>query len=352
MMRIKWNLMNFTAPSQPPLLQNAMVDNPLEGRIESTLVCRCCGSKNVRSRGKLPDAKVFAGAQLEQPLPGGKLYHCNNCKFVFRAPIFSKQSYDALYRAGVSTTWNDEQRIDHELVREALQTYLTSGTVLDVGCSAGNLLMPLTDRYYTFGAEINIEAADMAEARGVHIVTHDLADVAQLPRVFDAVVSCDVIEHVVNPLELMQMLLAKTSANGLVIISTGNAYAWSWRLLGSRFWYCYLPEHISFVSPAWFEHYTRQPWSNQTGSNRMESNQTGSNQPGTSQLDADIIQIKRFIYSPKFPWRGKALRLVLMTLFRISPKLYYRLLPKAKRHNIPVGRGITRDHFLIVLRKR
>lgn len=335
-MPLKWNIrvpiMNLFTQSQSPL------ETGFEG--SAKVVCRCCGSSDVQSRGEIPDAKVFAGAQLEQPLPGGKLYYCHDCKFVFRAPIFSKQTYDALYRAGVSTTWDEEQRLDQELVRESLQTYLSSGSVLDIGCSAGSLLMPLVNKYATFGAEINVAAANIAEARGVHIVAHDLDEVALLPNVFDAVVNCDVIEHVVNPLEFMHMLLAKTRVNGLVIISTGNASAWSWRLLGSRFWYCYLPEHISFVSPAWFEHYTRQP------------NQLGANQVGTGHLHADIIQIKRFVYSPEFPWRGKALRLVLMTLFRMSPKFYYKLLPKAKRQNIPVGRGITRDHFLIVLRKR
>ena len=48
---------------------------------------------------------------------------------------------------------------------------------------------------------------------------------------------------------------------------------------------------------------------------------------------------------------GKTLRLALMALFRLSPALYYRLLPRIKRNNIPVGRGITQDHFIIVLRK-
>jgi len=308
-------------------LQSASFDAQSETESTALPACRCCASFHVLPLGQLPDARVFAGARLAYPLPGGKLYRCQDCHFVFRAPIYSKLTYDALYRTGVCTIWDDEMRVDHELVREALQRYLTSGSVLDVGCSTGNLLMPLTGRYTTFGAEINNEAANIAEKRGVHIVAHDLEDVAQLPSTFGAVVSCDVIEHVLNPLAFMRLLLAKTGINGLVVVSTGNADAWSWRLLGSRFWYCYLPEHLSFVSPAWFQHHANQ-------------------------LGADIVHTKRFVYGPELQWYGKALRLALMVLFRISPSMYYRLLPHGKRHHIPVGRGITCDHFVIVLRKR
>lgn len=324
----KWTATRDFSPDTSALLQAAMADATRPGKSDHEPPrCRCCASPRLWSRGRLPDAQIFAGARLDHPLPGGILYRCGDCGFVFRAPIFSKQAYDALYRAGDSTTWEEEQRKDHALVREALCAHLASGDILDVGCSGGSLLMPLVGRYSTFGAEINLEAAHIAETRGIHIVAHDMDEVAQLPRTFDAVVSCDVIEHLANPLEFMQMLLAKTSGKGLVIVSSGNPAAWSWQLFGSRFWYCYLPEHLSFVSPAWFEHFA-------------------------DYLGVDIVQTRRFVYSPDFPWHGKALRLALMALFRLSPKLYYRLLPPAKRHNIPVGRGITRDHFVIVLRKR
>jgi hypothetical protein len=68
-------------------------------------------------------------------------------------------------------------------------------------------------------------------------------------------------------------------------------------------------------------------------------------------LGVEIAAIRRFNYGPEFPIVGKMLRLGLMALFRMSPALYYRLLPPAKRANILVGRGITRDHFIIVLCK-
>lgn len=280
-----------------------------------TVACRCCGSLRVRSRGKLPDARVFAGTQLDEPLAGGTLYRCLDCEFVFRHPIYSKEVYDALYQRAGSAIWEEEGRLDQALVRETLESLLSAGRLLDIGCGTGSLLAPLSSRYATFGIEINPGASAMAEARGVGIVAHDLDELATLAETFDAVVACDVIEHVFNPRELLQRMLAKTSDNGYVVISTGNSDAWSWALVGSRFWYCYLPEHISFVSPGWF---------------RKQA----------AGLGTEVVRTIEFAYSPHYPLMGRTVRLALMGLFRLSPDLYYRLLPRIKRNNNPVLRII------------
>ena len=186
--------------------------------------------------------------------------------------------------------------------------------------------MPLVGHFTACGVEINRAAAVMAETRGINVVAHDLERIADVARLFDAIVSCDVIEHVSCPFEFVRLLLSKTAHGGVIVISTANADAWSWRFFGSRFWYCYPPEHISFVSPAWFDHYAPA-------------------------LGAHVLMFQRFVYSPERSPAAKAIRLLLMVLFWMSPVLYYRLLPSSKRNYIPVGRGITQDHFVVVLRK-
>jgi SAM-dependent methyltransferase len=308
-------------------LPNSVDPLPLPAAAVADLpACRGCGSRNIRSRGKLPDARVFAGTQLDEPLPGGTLYRCLDCKLVFRHPIFSKEAYDELYRQASSATWDEANRLDQELVREALCNLLASGRVLDIGCGTGSLLASLSGSFDTCGIEINADAAAIAEGRGVRIIAGDLDELSAIPEEFDAVIACDVIEHVFSPLELVQRMLAKTAPGGYVLISTGNPDAWSWHLAGSRFWYCYLPEHISFVSPGWFRQHA-------------------------ATLGVEVAAVREFTYSPHYPFVGRTLRLALMGLFRLSPRFYYRLLPRIKRNNIPVGRGITQDHFIVVLRK-
>ena len=324
-MPFSWNMKISPELKSPPDLSAELASTAIkDAAVQAT--CRCCGSLHTRSLGKLPDARIFAGTQLEEALAGGTLYRCQVCNFVFRYPIFSKAEYDNLYQAGNSTTWEEDNRLDQNLVRETLTAFVKQGSVLDIGCGAGNLLMPLTEKYATHGIEINAEAARIAESRGLRMIANDLADISNVTQTFDAVIACDVIEHFANPLDLLRSMLARTKTNGYVFITTGNPDSWSWRIAGSRFWYCYLPEHISFVSPAWFRQYA-------------------------AGLGAKVSGTMPFTYSPQFPFIGRELRLALMALFRISPTLYYRILPKIKRNNIPVGRGITRDHFLVILQK-
>lgn len=324
-MPFRWNMKISPALKASPDLSGQLAEAAIKDAA-ATATCRCCGSQRTRSLGKLPDARIFAGTLLDRTLPGGTLYRCLKCNFVFRYPIFSKAEYDDLYQAGNSTTWEEDNRLDQNLVRDTLTTFLKQGSVLDIGCGAGNLLMPLTGKYATHGIEINADAAKVAESRGLRMIANDLGDISNVTQTFDAVIACDVIEHFANPLDLLRSMLARTVTNGYVIITTGNPDSWSWRMAGSRFWYCYLPEHISFVSPAWFQNCA-------------------------ADLGAKVAGITPFTYSPQFPPLRRELRLALMALFRISPTLYYRILPKVKRNNIPVGRGITRDHFLIILQK-
>jgi 2-polyprenyl-3-methyl-5-hydroxy-6-metoxy-1,4-benzoquinol methylase len=290
------------------------------------LACRGCGGGKVREIGVIPDAAAFAGTVLPSILPGGKLYRCSDCRLVFRHPILSKTEYDLLYQVGNSTTWDEDGRRDHLLVRAALQNHFTGTSILDVGCSTGKLLMPLAGKYSLFGTEINPGAAQLAARRGINIVCHDLSELVALSRNFDAVVSCDVIEHVANPFEFVRLLLAITAPGGLVIVSTGNADAWSWRLSKGRFWYCCIPEHVSFVSPSWV---TRN----------------------AKELGVEIVAVHKFTYSPDYSSLQKVFRLLLMALFTVSPTLYKWMRLGRRRNNLPVGRGITPDHFAVVLRK-
>ncbi|MGH8599989.1 MAG: class I SAM-dependent methyltransferase [Burkholderiales bacterium] len=290
------------------------------------LACRGCGGNNVREIGIIPDAAAFAGTVLPSALPGGKLYRCSDCRLVFRHPVLPKTEYDLLYQVGNSTTWDENGRHDHALVRAALQNHFTGTSILDVGCSTGKLLMPLAGKYSLFGIEINPGAAELAAQRGINVVCQDIGELVALSRNFDAVVSCDVIEHVANPCEFLRLLLAATAPGGLVIVSTGNADAWSWRLSKGRFWYCCIPEHVSFVSPSWM---TRN----------------------AKELGVEVVALHRFTYSPDYSLPEKAFRLLLMALFAVSPALYKWMRLGRRRNNLPVGRGITRDHFAVVLRK-
>jgi len=54
-----------------------------------------------------------------------------------------------------------------------------------------------------------------------------------------------------SPRALLAALLARLSPSGTLVITTGDGGNALWRAVGSRWWYCYYPEHIAFISARW-----------------------------------------------------------------------------------------------------
>lgn len=219
--------------------------------------CPCC-RKLSRLRGRIPDGISFAGRTLKQPLKGGFLYCCPQCHLNFRWPRVPTEMLDQLYMDAKDDHWqyNWEQRKDWVLAKQQLESSNRGleKTILDVGCFNGAFLQSLSDNWQRFGIEINPVAVQQAKKSGIQIIGDDLAHLDQIERRFSYVIGTDVIEHVIDPLLFLTNMAKLTQKGGLIILSTGNTQAWSWKLAGSRYWYCVIPEHFSFLNPMWCHH--------------------------------------------------------------------------------------------------
>ncbi|ACL73184.1 2-polyprenyl-3-methyl-5-hydroxy-6-metoxy-1 4-benzoquinol methylase-like protein [Thioalkalivibrio sulfidiphilus HL-EbGr7] len=202
--------------------------------------------------GPIPATDVFAGQVCERPLSGGALYRCRQCSLGFRWPRLGKDELDSMYEQGGELTWTAlaDSRQDWFAARGWLNQLLpTESRILDVGCFDGGFLEPLRGSYRCFGIEIHAAARDRAVKKGIDVIGTDFSAVAGT---FDCVTAFDVIEHVERPKSFLRDCIAAVRPGGWVLISTGNLDAFTFRLMGSRYWYCSIAEHISFVSPAWF----------------------------------------------------------------------------------------------------
>lgn len=221
----------------------------------STEHCPSCKHPEVANLGAIPPANCFAGHTLSRILPGGSLYRCQSCGLGYRFPRLAKEELDDLYRQGEPSVWNFEpgERRDWKLAKESIERrFPGEADVLDVGCFDGGFLAGLTTTR-RFGIEINPAGAARARQRGIEILGEDYKGVADSSLDFDVVTAFDVIEHVDDPRPFFESLAGRLRAGGVLVISTGNLDAWTWRVAGGRYWYCAIPEHISFVSRAWFE---------------------------------------------------------------------------------------------------
>jgi 2-polyprenyl-6-hydroxyphenyl methylase / 3-demethylubiquinone-9 3-methyltransferase len=111
---------------------------------------------------------------------------------------------------------------------------LAGKTVLDVGCGAGLLAEPfarLGGQVTAIDAAPEVIAVAKAHAAGQGLeIDYRHAAVEDLDGRFDLVTSMEVIEHVADPQGFLNLLAARLSPGGLLILSTPNRTARS-RLL-------------------------------------------------------------------------------------------------------------------------
>ncbi len=215
--------------------------------------CISCGSESPRAVGPIPMGYEFGGRKLDKPIDGGFLYRCDSCRVSFRWPRLPKKRLDELYQLAELDHWTKipEDRPDWRIGRAAALRHASTGSVLDIGCFDGGFLSHLGSAWERFGVEINVNAAQIARGRGIDIIAYDFEEMRESSSRFDIVVAFDVIEHMSDPRAFLERMVSMVKDGGLLIVGTGNTEARSWRLMGSRYWYCMIPEHISFVGAEW-----------------------------------------------------------------------------------------------------
>lgn len=160
---------------------------------------------------------------------------------------------DHAYSQGDAHNWtsSSESRNDWKHAGDMVGRLAGHGKILDIGCFDGGFLKTLGGPYEKYGIEVHPGASESAIAAGINIVSSDLDGLNDMDALFDITVAIDVIEHVRNPYKFLADMAARTRHDGLIVISTGNTSALSWRIMGSAYWYCANPEHISFINPKW-----------------------------------------------------------------------------------------------------
>lgn len=299
--------------------------------------CRSCGSDGVCRVGPIPPGALFAGRELTEPLDPGQLYRCETCRLWFRHPVPDSSVLASLYRTGDPGAWQYPvaDRQDWQLAHQWLQEHLQAGAVLDLGCFDGAFLSMFDATWTRFGVEMNPLAARKARAKGITILGDDVGCLVEEGSRFDAVVAFDLLEHMPDPRVLLRMMVGVTKPGGVVIIGTGNTAAPSWRFMGSRYWYCAIPEHLSFINPAWC---------------RLAA----------TELQLALVQIERYSHADRRPLMRRGLAVVKNVLYRITPFLFESLRRRGfgsldvRRHpawaSVPPEWLTARDHLLAVFR--
>jgi len=125
------------------------------------------------------------------------------------------------------------------------------GRILEVGCAAGDLLVPLRAQGFDVtGVEMSPYAASTARTKhGLTVHTGTLADAPVDEGAFDAVIMRSVIEHFPSPSADLRRSADLLRGGGHLFITTDNVGSLDRRVFGKH-WYGFdVPRHLNLFTP-------------------------------------------------------------------------------------------------------
>jgi SAM-dependent methyltransferase len=151
------------------------------------------------------------------------LHRCFHCGFaMFEPPVTgTPEFYTAI-------TEKDYYVAEKWEFFEALKDLgrLQSQQILDVGCGSGDFLALLKSRGIDgWGYEFSLEVAQVASTRGHKVFSGEFPETltSESPKKFDAICMFQVLEHVADPIKLLENARDLLRAGGILIVSVPDA---------------------------------------------------------------------------------------------------------------------------------
>jgi len=208
--------------------------------------CPCCGSNNYN---------------FELEKDHLKIVRCVECDSVFVNPVFNEDHYKKTYQS------DEYQNIVKDLGEEShiyrvnrfgkeriniMSSYVLKDEkikYLDIGCSTGFVVEEAQNRGWdAYGIDLNPSAIEFGKKRGLTLNNISLKELNQ-DDVFDVVSLFDVLEHVVNPKEILEQALMHLKEDGIIFIYVPNYDSASRILMGKEAHFIWPTHHLTYFNP-------------------------------------------------------------------------------------------------------
>lgn len=175
------------------------------------------------------------------------IYRCLACRFLqcsdLAEPLpFYENLVDPDYEAG-----RNERSAQARRILELVRKRRPKGRLLDIGAGSGMLVeQAIQMGYQAEGVEPSTWLHAMAVQRNlpVHLGTFPFPAASGQ---FDVVTLIDVIEHVCDPVKLLQDIAASLSKDGIAIIVTPDVGSVAARIFGWRWWH-FRVAHVGYFN--------------------------------------------------------------------------------------------------------
>jgi 2-polyprenyl-3-methyl-5-hydroxy-6-metoxy-1,4-benzoquinol methylase len=144
--------------------------------------------------------------------------------------------------------------LDRRTAGQYMKLAAAGSKILDVGCGDGRLLRLLAARGVPrdrlFGMELDKRAVDSARQHGMAVSLGRFEDVDYPPASFGLVIMQQVIEHVLDPRDVLERSHEVLAPGGAIVLETPNVGSWDHWLFSRRYWGGYhIPRHLYLFDP-------------------------------------------------------------------------------------------------------
>jgi SAM-dependent methyltransferase len=215
--------------------------------------CPLCGAGRYRPLLESPDVQGGTGMWFA-------VVQCENCGLCYTNPRPAQSSQAQFYPPDYSC---------HQLRCEARGTSLFrrtrsrlrrwqppfawhgDGRLLDFGCGAGRFLTRMKEHHWQVtGIDLSATAVERArQASGARVLAGTLPHADLDPNSFDVITMWHSLEHVPDPMRVLQEARRLLTWNGMLVIAVPNLAGLAFRIFGSHWHGLDLPRHLTHFTP-------------------------------------------------------------------------------------------------------